>query len=761
MHDDGDEVSTTMKRDLRSSNSKPTPPKTKSSTLSRRTRPEDLAPNAESDTESTPQVARATRSSGRTSAKQTVARQVQAQQESYRTPFEDTVHAACPWKSALLYPSKGPGRATVEFADLERLDDEAYLNDNLISFGLRYLQEKFPASKGKVYIFNSFFYNTLAGKGRKDIDYDAVKRWTSKIDLFSYDHVVVPINAGMHWYWAIICNIRNVFADSESDARQDSMVDEQAEKLDDLSIATEEEEAARPTSRKNDPTVPTIVTLDSLHNPHSPVVGNLKKYVMEEARNKKGKEVDQSFIKGRGMTSKEIPSQQNLTDCGLHLIITIGELLRSPDEFVAKLVGKSFDNEKDFAGWEYMSEYREHWKMNILEEYNNQTGGDYFKEVAKAKAVLDHARKLKEVEASKANPPFKTPGRVLPTTDTLASTSSMRQRSVSPSKSARKESSIHTPFKTPLQSVQPVPLAKAPAQDLSSDSDEDMTSAQFRPSTTEMQSTQTPPPSSHVTDKLREALQPEEIKVDADNLDFVPNSQPEVGAVAHQDEDLDELEIVESDAHQKASNSRHDSRSPAKQAIGSHNDLGNQDRDEHTPTSTSQGSTTPARIGKKVRKTPTSRGSVVVEASQDVELPPSISINDHLNNLLQPLGADNVTKATSRLSRAVDSIYHKGSPYGSGKDREDDIILEISDTQDSDELGEPQSADGMGLLGVSNGGIDKLERENAEDEIEVVREKVARAAEGRRQEHQTGRGGSVSWPSSPRASAPRPTSPEL
>lgn len=309
------------------------------------------------------------------------------------------------------------------------------------------------------------------------------------------------------------------------------------------------------------------------------------------------------------MTSKEIPSQQNLTDCGLHLIITIGELLRSPDEFVAKLIGKSFDNEKDFAGWEYMSEYREHWKMNILEEYNNQTGGEYFKEVAKAKATRDHARKIKEVEASKANPPFKTPGRVLPTTDTLASASSTRQRSVSPSKSARKEASIHTPFKTPLKSVQPVPLAKAPAQDLSSDSDEDMTSAPIRPSTTEMQSTQTPPPSSHVTDKLREALQPEEIKVDADNLDFVPNSQPEVGAVAHQDEDLDELEIVESDAHQKASSSRHDSRSPAEQAVGSHNDLENQDRDGHTSTSTSQKSTTPARLERKCGRQITRAGA--------------------------------------------------------------------------------------------------------------------------------------------------------
>jgi len=766
MHGDDENIPTVTRKDLRSSASEMTPKVNGSSSRPHNTRSEGRTHQAPSDTDSATPPPRATRSSGRASTKQTAARQSQAQQESYRTPFRDTVHAACPWKSALLYPSKGPGRATVEFADLERLDDEAYLNDNLISFGLRYLQEKFPASKGKVYIFNSFFYNTLAGKGRKDIDYDAVKRWTSKIDLFSYDHVVVPINAGMHWYWAIICNIRNVFADSESDAGQDSMVDEQAEKLDELSIAPEHEEAPPRAPRKNDPTVPTIVTLDSLHNPHSPVVGNLKKYVMEEARNKKGKEVDQSFIKGRGMTSKEIPSQQNLTDCGLHLIITIGELLRSPDEFVAKLVGKSFDNEKDFAGWEYMSEYREHWKMNILEEYNNQTGGDYFKEVAKAKASLDHARKLKEVEASKANPPFKTPGRVPPTTNTIASAPSTRQRSVSPSRSAQKQAAIHTPFKTPLRSVHPIPLAKAPAQDLSSESDEDMSSAPIPQSTTKMQSTQSAPSSSHITDNLLRILQPEEIKDDADNSDFVPNSQPEAGTVPDQDEDLDELEIVEIDAQQKASSSRHDSRSPAKQAVGSRDDLMEQDRAQHASTSTDQEPTTPARIGKKARKSPNSC-NVVVAASQDVEQPPLIAVNDHLNNLVRSLGSDHATQNNSRLGRANDNIFQQPLPYVPTTGHEDDIVLEISDTQDSDELGEPQTVDDSGLLGASNGGFGQEVRKNADNRMDVVDvEKLARAAEGRRHETKTkemetenNRRYSPIWPGV--HASPRPASPEL
>ena len=47
-----------------------------------------------------------------------------------------------------------------------------------------------------MYIFNTFFYErlTTTAKGRRGINYEAVEKWTSKIDIFQYDFVVVPIN---------------------------------------------------------------------------------------------------------------------------------------------------------------------------------------------------------------------------------------------------------------------------------------------------------------------------------------------------------------------------------------------------------------------------------------------------------------------------------------------------------------------------------------------------------------------------------------
>ena len=103
----------------------------------------------------------------------------------------------------LIFPFGGANKALVDMRDIERLDEGEYLNDNLIAFYLRYLQDKSetdrPDVTKRVFFMNTFFYPRLTkGKGRKNIDYDAVKRWTSKVNIFDYDYVVVPVNENAH-----------------------------------------------------------------------------------------------------------------------------------------------------------------------------------------------------------------------------------------------------------------------------------------------------------------------------------------------------------------------------------------------------------------------------------------------------------------------------------------------------------------------------------------------------------------------------------
>lgn len=116
------------------------------------------------------------------------------------------------WKHPLIYPKTGKHRATVDFYDLEKLDEGEFLNDNLINFHLRFLeddlQRRQPDIARRVYWFNTYFYTTLVSGSRsgKGINYDAVKKWTRNIDVFNFDYIIVPIVENLHWYVAIICN---------------------------------------------------------------------------------------------------------------------------------------------------------------------------------------------------------------------------------------------------------------------------------------------------------------------------------------------------------------------------------------------------------------------------------------------------------------------------------------------------------------------------------------------------------------------------
>ena len=107
----------------------------------------------------------------------------------------------------------GKKKAEVDVYDLERLRENEFLNDNLIGFYIRFLQEHLDRTNKevakKVYFFNSFFHDTLmkVPRGKRGINYEGVQKWTRTVDIFSHDYVVVPINESAHWYVAIICNL--------------------------------------------------------------------------------------------------------------------------------------------------------------------------------------------------------------------------------------------------------------------------------------------------------------------------------------------------------------------------------------------------------------------------------------------------------------------------------------------------------------------------------------------------------------------------
>ncbi|KAK3684435.1 hypothetical protein LTR37_020275 [Vermiconidia calcicola] len=312
------------------------------------------------------------------------------------------------WAHSVVYPSEGARRVTVDFQDLERLDEGEFLNDNIISFALRRIEETMaPEHKESVYFFNTFFYTALSTRsGKKAFNYDAVKRWTKNKDLLTVPYIVVPININFHWFVAIICNLPNITRkaaaleedetpsvgqDSESrsgESNNDTLVEaasgdnsrkrldrEPTQAMDQLSLsdgngkaihthvdtnggletpsnkgrarAKKTRKRSAPTPKKYDPDLATIITLDSLGGGHTGESRYLKEYVMAEADAKRGMTVELDELPA--MTAKGIPEQTNFCDCGVYLVGYVEEFAKNPRKFVTKVLTRQMDEQADFA----------------------------------------------------------------------------------------------------------------------------------------------------------------------------------------------------------------------------------------------------------------------------------------------------------------------------------------------------------------------------------------------------------------------------
>ncbi|GAB1314240.1 Ubiquitin-like protease family profile domain-containing protein [Madurella fahalii] len=326
------------------------------------------------------------------------------------------------WKMPLMFH-----RTTVDKEDIPRLDEGECLNDNLIGFGLRYLFDEFasrhPDLNKRVYLHNSFFYEKLKSS-RGTINYDGVKSWTAKVDLLSYDYIIVPVNEHFHWWVAIICNpgrldpdSRKLPSNAESVSRkegttkgpetrkntqdgassdvemtdvtenlpmQPSRADTTGEergpdpvKSDIVDLSSDDRNGgidlthtgakygrkSGPSSRRYNPEDPRIITLDSLGSSHSHTVTHLKKYLLEEFKHKRNKiitEVPQQL----GMKAVGIPEQNNFCDCGVYLLGYIQEFVKNPDLFIHTLLRKESPN------WEFDPRHlRELWRETIQCEH--------------------------------------------------------------------------------------------------------------------------------------------------------------------------------------------------------------------------------------------------------------------------------------------------------------------------------------------------------------------------------------------------------
>ncbi|KAJ0355450.1 hypothetical protein KNSL1_000572 [Colletotrichum chrysophilum] len=267
----------------------------------------------------------------------------------------------------------GKHKATVIRDDIFRLDEGQFMNDNLIWFYMKYLQVKLEKENkqthDRIYFMNTYFYPKLTEKLGRGINYEGVRSWTTKVDLFSYDYIVVPVNEQAHWYLAIICHpsklikaqeVQEVDKEPPQVAQKEALVSAVGEQVEHMSLddpATENKDTvvlvepkASPVKsqlprkstgalpRKKDPSEARVITLDSLGVGHSATCGNLKEYLVREAKDKKNLEIE---APGQfGMTAKNIPEQLDHASCGAFLLGYLREFLKAPDDTVGRIVRK-------------------------------------------------------------------------------------------------------------------------------------------------------------------------------------------------------------------------------------------------------------------------------------------------------------------------------------------------------------------------------------------------------------------------------------
>lgn len=140
-----------------------------------------------------------------------------------------------------------------------------WLNDEVINFYMELIADRCKENKSlpKAHGMNTFFLQRLLDNG-----YSGVRRWTRKVDIFSYDVIMIPVHKRVHWCMAIIH-----FKDKA------------------------------------------IRFYDSMGAPDNDVLNHLEAYLQEESLDKKRVAFDNTGWTKENM--RGIPQQENGSDCGV------------------------------------------------------------------------------------------------------------------------------------------------------------------------------------------------------------------------------------------------------------------------------------------------------------------------------------------------------------------------------------------------------------------------------------------------------------
>ncbi|KAL5639537.1 hypothetical protein ACGC1H_006234 [Rhizoctonia solani] len=212
--------------------------------------------------------------------------------------------------SVLVNPNMA-GSIMVDREELVFSKSSKFLDPGLVEFGLRKQLQDSPLVD-QIHVFSTLFFRKLdAGRGKWS-DYKAVKKWTSKSDIFSKKFIIVPIRENLCWYLAIVCFPGLIFGKPlpQSSPWTSRSYNATAEKT-------------------------SILILDPYERPHTRTVRILREYLRHEAKKRSGKVVDTFNTELVGAQHLLVPVVLNRDDCGIYLLHYVEMFFANPLEIMA------------------------------------------------------------------------------------------------------------------------------------------------------------------------------------------------------------------------------------------------------------------------------------------------------------------------------------------------------------------------------------------------------------------------------------------
>ena len=222
----------------------------------------------------------------------------------------------------------------IKVKDEKTLNDGVFLNDGIVNFYLKIIEDEYTCGEGQannVLVLKSFFYNSLSNQQNPDLSNnfcypDSCSFIRTKINVFSFKTLIIPICENYHWSLIIVNDIdkmSNIFSEKNLNEYYSNNYslndDDQCE-------------------------YPEFFYLDSLYNIYYRRMIIILKYLFYEYQKIYSIKCDMAdfFLKNFRKIecyNPEVPKQNNSYDCGIFLLTYAELFLYNPNYFL-KIVSK-------------------------------------------------------------------------------------------------------------------------------------------------------------------------------------------------------------------------------------------------------------------------------------------------------------------------------------------------------------------------------------------------------------------------------------